>query len=104
MKPAGEDRVERRVTLYFQDERLVRVASVNPPGGHLGTATAPRITVEVPGERERGWLMAIADAIGLGDDEAEKGQDAGPTAPGVELANTGVEAGRIPEEDGGLPP
>jgi outer membrane protein assembly factor BamE len=104
MKPAGEDRVERRVTLYFQEERLVRVAGdVKPASGHLEPQPRPEITVEVPGERERGWLTAIADAIGLGDDEVEKGQDAGPAAPGVELANTGVQAGRIPEEDADLP-
>jgi outer membrane protein assembly factor BamE len=101
MKPSGEDQVERRVTLYFQDERLVRVAGdVKPARGHLEPQPRPEITVEVPGERERGCLTVIADAIGLGDDEVEKGQEAGPAAPGVELANTGIQAGRIPEDTG----
>jgi outer membrane protein assembly factor BamE len=104
MKPNGEDRAARRITLYFQEERLVRVAGdVKPAPGHLEPQPRPEITVEVPGERERGWLTAIADAIGLGDDEVEKGQDAGPAASGVELANTGVRAAPIPEEDARLP-
>ncbi len=101
MKPSGEDRVERRVTLYFEDDRLVRVAgNVKPAKGHLEPQPRPEITVEVPGERERGWLTAIADAVGLGDDAVEHSQDAGPAAPGVELANTGVQAGPIPEDTG----
>ena len=43
MKPAGEDRVERRVTLYFQEERLVRVAQIPQGQGGIGEGRWPRI-------------------------------------------------------------
>ncbi len=102
MKPGGEERMERRVTLYFEDDRLVRIAGdVKPARGRLEPQPRPEITVEVPGERERGWLAAIAGAIGFGEDVVEDGQDAGPAAPGVELANKGaVQARPIPEDAG----
>ncbi len=99
MKPGGEERVERRVTLYFEDDRLVRVAGdVKPARGHLEPQPRPELTVEVPGETERSWLAAIADALGLGGAE---GDGAGPAAPGVELANKGaIQARPIPEDTG----
>jgi outer membrane protein assembly factor BamE len=97
MKESGEARVERRVTLYFEDDRLVRVTGdVKAAKGRLEPQPRPEVTVEVPGERERSWLVAIADAIGLGNDEVDSG---GPA--GVELATTGpVPAGPIESSSG----
>lgn len=97
MKAGGEARAARRVTLFFEGDRLVRVdGDVRAAKGRLVPQPRPELTVEVPGESERGWLAAIADAIGLGPDEVDSGRPAG-----VELATTGqVPAGSLENDRG----
>ncbi|RME33385.1 MAG: outer membrane protein assembly factor BamE, partial [Gammaproteobacteria bacterium] len=63
-------REQRRVSLYFEDDRLVRVeGDVRPAQGPLKAPTRHQTTkVVVPGEYEEGFLEKMKASVGFGGD------------------------------------
>ncbi len=106
----GEDRVQRVISVYFQDERLVRVAGdVRAATGPIVVDTRKDELVSVPdGYRDEGLLAALTPDFLSGKPKRQPKPAAAQTpeaapAPGQPAAGTPAaasgEAIRITEED-----
>jgi len=80
--------VQRRVALFFEDDKLVRVeGNVKAAEGTLEPQREKSAMVEVPGQYERSLIDKMKARVGLGDEAPDK-EDAAEAA------------GNNPEEDG----
>jgi outer membrane protein assembly factor BamE len=72
MRRPGEPVEQKRVTLFFQDDRLILVeGDMQPvPGGDIGIAQQSKV-VPVPDYRDRkqGVLDNVLESVGLGPDD-----------------------------------
>lgn len=86
----GERAKRRRVTLYFEDDLLVRAeGDIKPAAGRLVVDTRQDMTVEVPKAKPRGLVTKLAHAIPfVGEEEVRK-------KPG--------DTGRVVDEEEALP-
>lgn len=100
----GGTRVQRRVSLYFEDDVLVRVeGDVKPAIGRLEVRPPPAAMVEVPGEYRPGLVDRLKSKVGLaeeplvppvGEQEASADDAGGEQA---QAANEEDEAKKDPE-------
>jgi outer membrane protein assembly factor BamE len=68
----GGRREQRRVSLFFEDDRLVRVeGDIKPALGRLEVERERSAMVEVPGEHEESMFARLKDKVWFGDDEPE---------------------------------
>jgi outer membrane protein assembly factor BamE len=76
MQKRGGERVQRRVSLYFRDDKLDRVAGdVKPAAGAIATsADRASKTIEVP-PAEKGLFTRVSETVS-GDDEKKTDADA----------------------------
>lgn len=93
----GGERVQRRVSLYFEDDVLVRVeGDVKPAIGRLEVRPPPAAMVEVPGEYRPGLVDRLKSKVGLAEE---------PIVPPVDAEEAGAEDGEqaqaANEQDGG---
>ncbi len=65
---------KRRITLYFDNDQLVRVdGDVRTAGDGLGSNTMRRVSnVEIPLDEDEGFIDEFMDRMGIGDDKRKK--------------------------------
>lgn len=72
----GGGREQRRVTLHFEDDRLVSIGgNVKPAQGELAREGRREITVAVPGEVKPGLISWLKTSIGLGEKQEIADED-----------------------------
>lgn len=76
IQPGGKDREQRRITLFFEDDRLARMeGDITPSAGGQEESVesddaAEEATVSVPQiEKKRGFFGGLKNAVGLGGEE-----------------------------------
>jgi len=69
-QPGGGERTQRRLSLYFENDRLARVEGDVMPAGDEKGGTGRVTSVEIPLKEEKGIVGGFMDSIGLGNDEA----------------------------------
>lgn len=68
-KPGGGERTQRRLSLFFENDRLARVEGDVMPAGDEPGRTGRVTSVEIPLVEEKGLVGGFIDSIGLGGDE-----------------------------------
>jgi len=83
----GDTPAERRVSLYFENDRLARI------DGDVKAARAPliytprqEVTVQVPDERTRSLFERLLAGIGFGEDDSDRVANQVEKTEGIELA------------------
>ena len=83
----GDTPAERRVSLYFESDRLARI------DGDVKAARAPliytprqEVTIQVPDERTRSLFERLLAGIGFGEDDSERVADQVKRTDEIELA------------------
>lgn len=113
MQKRGGERVQRRVSLYFRDDKLERVAGdVRPAAGAIAQSTdRASTTVEVP-PAEKGLFTRVSEKVG-GDADKKKAAepsvsneagDAAPTASDEAASNATGSAPSDASASGGPAP
>lgn len=72
LQPGGGERKQRRVSLFFQDDRLVRIEGDMRPEPVAETGPKPQTTVvavEHAAREKKGLLDRLLGSVGIGDDE-----------------------------------
>jgi len=73
LQKRGGDRVQRRVALFFADDRLQRVeGDVKPAPGAIAVEPRRDVSINVPGEEPSGLMARLKDTVGLGEQEEVK--------------------------------
>jgi len=81
MQEGGGRREQRRVSLFFEQDRLVRVeGDVKPALGRLEVRRERSAMVEVPGEHEESMFARLKDKMWFGDDRPEAAASGGAPA------------------------
>lgn len=72
-RPGRGEPEQRRVTLYFEDDQLVRIAGdIKVAGSGPRARSVRRVSnVEVPQDQDEGFVKGIMDRVGIGDDDKE---------------------------------
>ncbi len=84
----GGTREQRRVSLFFEDERLARVeGDVKPALGRLEVRRERSSVVEVPGEYRPSLVSRLKDKVGLGDEPIPAPDDGVDDQAGAESAD-----------------
>ncbi len=71
-QPGGGDREQRRVSLFFQEDRLIRIEGDMRPQPTAEADPKPQttvVTVEHAARENQGVLDRLLGGIGIGDDE-----------------------------------
>jgi len=68
-RPGGGERIQRRLSLYFENDRLARVEGDVMPAADGSEGTGRVTSVEIPLKEEKGIVGGFIDNIGLGGDE-----------------------------------
>jgi outer membrane protein assembly factor BamE len=64
LQKGGEKREQRRITLYFNGDKLQRIkGDVKPSAGQLVAEKRPEITVDVPGEHTPGFWDKTSEKL-----------------------------------------
>jgi outer membrane protein assembly factor BamE len=75
-QPGGGERTERRVSVYFEKDRLTRVSGdVKSAKSKLVPKPRQEVSVEVPEFEEPGLFSPLLEAVGLGDEKPVKRTD-----------------------------
>jgi outer membrane protein assembly factor BamE len=75
MEPGGGERQQERISIYFEDNRLVRIAGdfrPMPAGDLLGDKETVH-TVPDHEQREKGFFRRSMESVGIGSDDEETG-------------------------------
>ncbi|MGH8608812.1 MAG: outer membrane protein assembly factor BamE [Gammaproteobacteria bacterium] len=112
LQKGGGDRVQRRVALFFTDNRLQRVeGDVKPASGAIAVEPRRDVSVDVPGEERSGLMARLKNTVGLGEQkEANTSRPQGTKRKsGKGFFRTlkeriGLGSGDKPEHDKGSPP
>ena len=75
LQPGGEDRQQRRITLFFEDGKLKRVEGDVKAGSTQRTPQEKKestVTVDAPAQ-EQGFFSRLKGALGLGDKDSAPG-------------------------------
>jgi outer membrane protein assembly factor BamE len=68
----GDQREQQRATLYFKQDRLVRIeGDIRSARSRIASVRHQEITVNVPGEVKPGLMSRLKDSIGLGDETTD---------------------------------
>lgn len=104
VQPGGDDREQRRITLFFEDDQLARMeGDITPATDGQAESVAADTTdtteeteVTVPQiEEKKGFFSGLKNAVGLGGEE-----DFAPLpSGGIESESTDLEAGEADEEE-----
>lgn len=96
LQEGGGARQQRRVSLYFENDKLLRVeGDVKPAAGKLEVRREKAAMVDVPRERDTTLFGKLKDKVGFGDEHAQENKAresageaaaAGEGAPAVETA------------------
>lgn len=73
LQKGGGDRVQRRVVLFFVDDRLQRVeGDIKPAPGAIAVEPRRDVSVDVPGEEPSGLMKRLKNTVGLGEQKEIK--------------------------------
>lgn len=103
IQPGGEERQQRRLAVFFENDRLVRVEGDVKPGTGESSEPAPapeETTVTVtPAEKKKGFFSGLKGAIGLGKEEDLARTPAGAQASGADEPAPKPEGAATPAPD-----
>lgn len=100
-QPGGGERVERRLSLFFKYDRLVKVTGdVKPAAGQIAREPRREVTVDIPAVEERGFVSRLKSTIGLGKPPEDKTiEDTARETERTAGVNPADEAGTLPVGD-----
>ncbi len=112
LQKRGGDRVQRRVALFFADDRLQRVeGDVKPAPGTIAVEPRRDVSISVPGEERPGLMTRLKNAVGLEEQKEVKTSPPEGTKSknekgffGTLKERIGLGGGDQPEHDEGSPP
>ena len=86
LQPGRGEPKQRRITLHFENERLVRISGDVRASADIAPAQGLRRAqdLEVPIEEDKGILEGLKERVGLGDDEEEESAESSAEESGAQ--------------------